>query len=109
MKTTLFPINIKELKKQAKEYADNGVSHLDNTYGFSINAYIEKELPLFYIQLNQHEKLIEYCLFYCFKANLYESSYKFESTERILAFQANELAYHDIFNEIKKDYENNYK
>ena len=34
MKTTLFPINIKELKKQAKEYADNGVSHLDNLWFF---------------------------------------------------------------------------
>jgi hypothetical protein len=109
MTMTLFPVNIKELNNQAIELSNSGISHMDNQYGPSINAYIEENLPEFYNKLIISNELTQFCLFYCLKAARYEQSYKHESSKQNLQdFQANELTYKDIFSEIENDLKNRY-
>ena len=99
---THFPVNIPELKKQAKKFVNSGASYKHNVYGPSIENYIKDEFPLYYNYLIQSATLFEYITFYCFKAALYEKSYKYESNDQFALqdFEANELAYADIYAEI---------
>lgn len=104
-KKTRFPVDIPELKKRALEYTIAGTGYENNVYGNSIEKYLEDNLGLFHMQLVVNNTLSEYIWFYCFKASLYEMSYKYESNDEfdLYDYQANELAYKSIFEEIEND------
>lgn len=102
---TLFFVDIQKLINEAKEYSDNGASHLQHEYGRPIDTHLKNTHFPFYNHLSKNGKLIEYALFYCFKAGLYYQSYKHEM-ENLKSFQLNELVYFDIFEEIKIDSQN---
>lgn len=104
-KKTLFPINIPELKKSAERFAEAGIPYNDNDYGKAIEKYLKDNLKEFYLFLVKNNELEEYIWFYSFKTSLYQQSFKFESDNKhnLYDYQANELAYKSIFNEIKND------
>ncbi len=100
---SLFTVNNEEIKKVVQEYSNAGATHLNNAYGPSIDKFLETTCAPFYYHMKTAGELIEYALFYCFKAALYAKSYKHEHPTKLLPFQINELVYNDIFKEIKID------